>query len=561
DQKTGRLLRFTSVAQEIPTTFAMAAASLVIDYDNVAFTDGSSFVLPADFTVNTTYRREEPTRNVVQFRNCHKFRAKTQIVLNVPGKNAEQGGSAAASTETPASEIDEAERIYAILREQAIRDDQAELDRERAQSLNVATVSVLGRLNALKKRQQELLEQSAKQKKSEPAWKVETTLKVSVNLVPVTVVLRNARGDAVGNLRKEDFQLLDNGKPQLIASFSIEKSGESLHDEAVSKTSAEPGTAFVGRPAGPVAERYVAYVFDDIHTVFEDLAAAREAAGRHLTALRPQDRAAVFTTSGDIGLDFTADREKLQRALKDMRPHPLAHGQNCPPLSNYMADLIVNQDDREALGLATRDAINCAFGGMTGDDERAEQIAKSTALEVLSVSSAENQSILSVLREIFRRSAAAPGARSLVLVSPGFLMTTPETRQAIMDLIENALRSEIVVNTLDVRGLYTPVVAPNMAHPANPVVRFKYDREEAEARSEVMADLAYSTGGTFFHHSNDLNEGFRRTADAPEFIYVLGFSPKKLDGKYHKLKVTLRTPQKLEVQSREGYYALKPASN
>jgi VWFA-related protein len=104
-------------------------------------------------------------------------------------------------------------------------------------------------------------------------------------------------------------------------------------------------------------------------------------------------------------------------------------------------------------------------------------------------------------------------------------------------------------------------VAPNEAHPANPVVRFRYDREEAAAQGDVMANLAYSTGGTFFHNNNDMDEGFRRTADAPEYIYVLGFSPPKLDGRFHKLKVKLNNGAKLTVQAREGYYALKPSAS
>src|ERR1035441_6845355 len=46
-----------------------------------------------------------------------------------------------------------------------------------------------------------------------------------VNLVPVTVVVRDRNGHAVGNLTKEDFRLLDNGKTQVISRFSIEKPG------------------------------------------------------------------------------------------------------------------------------------------------------------------------------------------------------------------------------------------------------------------------------------------------------------------------------------------------
>ena len=165
------------------------------------------------------------------------------------------------------------------------------------------------------------------------------------------------------------------------------------------------------------------------------------------------------------------------------------------------------------------------------------------------------------MREVVQRTAATPGSRSIVLVSPGFLTQTVDTRQAVAELIDRALRSDIVVNTLDVRGLSTPVPAPNASHPADPVMRARLDREEALERSDVLANLAYSTGGTFFHNNNDLDEGFRRTADTPEYIYVLGFSPQKLDGKFHKLKVTLNGPEKLTVQARQGYYALKPAAS
>ncbi|HTW32272.1 MAG TPA: hypothetical protein VMD76_11385, partial [Candidatus Sulfotelmatobacter sp.] len=62
--------------------------------------------------------------------------------------------------------------------------------------------------------------------------------------------------------------------------------------------------------------------------------------------------------------------------------------------------------------------------------------------------------------------------------------------------------------------------------------------------------------GTYFHH-NDLDEGFRRTADAPEFVYVIGFAPQRLDGRFHKLKVSVKGSPKLTIQARQGYYALK----
>lgn len=557
DEQTGGILHFDSAAIQIPRGFGMEAASQAIDYQKVGFADGGSFLLPSSFVVATRYKDEEPTRNVVRFTNCHEFRATAHIVLDVPPKESEMSAGSDSDASIAEHEFERAETLYTILRDQAIRDDQALLDLELRQEENAATQRALTWLSRLEGTPPSLPTRPATIVNTAPP-PTTATLKVSVRFVPVTVVLRDPKGNTVGTLTKDNFELFDNGKPQEIKTFSLEKSNlPAAHSGARPATTAEPTQS----PIRP--DRYVAYLFDDIHISFEDLAAARNAASHHLSTLQPEDRAAIYTTSGEVTQDFTNDPDKLQQALKSLRPHPIVHGPMCPPISQYMADLIVNQDDREALGLATRDAVNCSFGGSASGAElmHAEQIARSTAMEVVSSASAENQSVLGALRYVLQRSASEPGRRSIVLVSPGFLMLASEVREAITDLTDSALRSEIVVNTLDVRGLVTPMSPPNQAHPANPVVRFRYDREEDNAQTEVLSDLAYSTGGTFFHNNNDLDEGFRRTADQPEYIYVLGFSPPKLDGKFHKLKVRLNTGEKLTIQAREGYYALKPESS
>ncbi|HEY6370578.1 MAG TPA: VWA domain-containing protein [Candidatus Sulfotelmatobacter sp.] len=572
DQKTGDLLRFRSVATEIPKDFPTQSADLQTDYNRVAFADGSSFPLPVDAAISTRQQGEEERRNVLQFRNCHKFRAKTRMLLDAPASlTTETAVAGSTSPEGLQRQSEESNQIYAILREEAVREDDARLQAEQAWDVNAFAGAVRQRMAALEAARQKheaALEASAKleaaKEATPPATKEGlTTLKVSVKLVQVSVLLRDAKGHAVGSLKKEDFQLFDNGKPQVISSFSAEKAATTAGTEKPSAaTSADSLLSHNNAPES--AGRDVAYVFDDIHTTFSDLSSATAAAARHLAALRPEGRAAIFTTSGQRGLNFTADRQRLQDTLKSLRPHPLTSGAQCPPMTSYMADLIVNQDDRETLGMATQDAINCSSGGMAhtpAERARAEQIARATAFEVLATTSSEIQSTLGILREVVQRTSATPGGRSIVLVSPGFLTQTVDTRQALAELIDGALRSDIVVNTLDVRGLSTPVPAPNANHPSNAVERSRLDREEALERSDVLADLAYSTGGTFFHNNNDLDEGFRRTADTPEYIYVLGFSPQKLDGKFHKLKVSLNGPEKFTVQARQGYYALKPTAS
>jgi hypothetical protein len=93
----------------------------------------------------------------------------------------------------------------------------------------------------------------------------------------------------------------------------------------------------------------------------------------------------------------------------------------------------------------------------------------------------------------------------------------------------------------------------------------QYDRMSASAQADVLSVMAYGTGGSFFQNSNDLDQGIRELAGAPEFHYLLAFAPQnlKLDGSFHALKVTVKTmpPVAFNIQARKGYYAPRKSSN
>jgi hypothetical protein len=121
---------------------------------------------------------------------------------------------------------------------------------------------------------------------------------------------------------------------------------------------------------------------------------------------------------------------------------------------------------------------------------------------------------------------------------------------------------------LDVRGLATETRDLSKPSPALQGAALsaytayteKMDHEEFLAQSDVMAEVANGTGGTFYHNSNDLDTGFQRVAGAPEYLYVLGFSPQnlKMDGSTHALKVTLSpNPHHFDVDARRSYTAPK----
>jgi hypothetical protein len=178
----------------------------------------------------------------------------------------------------------------------------------------------------------------------------------------------------------------------------------------------------------------------------------------------------------------------------------------------------------------------------------------------LSAGEGQTEMVYRHLEDAMRRLTAMPGQRVMVFVSPGFLLTMQTREQG--DLIDRANRSNIVINTIDARGLYTPnllgdISEPTVGSPQASGIRDSYRMSEQFAQSEILGELADGTGGTFFHNRNDLDVGMLRAVAAPDASYLLGFSPQnlKLDGRFHLLKVSLANKSKLIIQARRGYYA------
>jgi VWFA-related protein len=396
----------------------------------------------------------------------------------------------------------------------------------------------------------------------------QTPFRVRVNVVLVRAVVRDEKGHAVGNLKKEDFRLFDNRKEQSISSFTIE-TPEKIAVEArpinTSKTTGEtPGAAETAGVPVVMPQRYVALLFDDQHLRMEDAVTLRSAAMNLFSAVKPSDRVGIYSTSGQVTEDFTNDQDALKNKLKAVVPRGFAesHEGDCPPMSYYQADQIMNRNDRQALEAAMDDAIACLPDKTP--DPMIHTAVLSVAQRTLTEGDINTQYAYRHIEDALRRLAAMPGQRILVFASPGFLYTSDTLTYS--DIIDRALRSNIVIDTLDARGLYTPDLMGDISEHQQPRtdprtrgLRSTYRLQEQNSGSQVLADFAAGTGGTYFHNRNDLDEGLREAVGAPPVSYLLSFSPQnlKLDGRFHFITVKLADDRKYTVQARHGYYAPK----
>ena len=385
------------------------------------------------------------------------------------------------------------------------------------------------------------------------------TFKSSVDVVLVPVVVRDKQGRAVGNLKRENFQISDNNKPQAITGFMVQK-----REGIESDTRAAPVPVVPGGTPRPtiVPNRFVVFLFDDMHLSIGDLAQAQKASTKMLAAsLADTDMAAIVSMSGKINSGLTTDRAQLQAAIMKMQPQNLYRmtGSECPNIDYYHADLIENRRNSTALEAAIDEVMSCSPGIDMRDVAR--RLVEAAAIRTLAIGEQDVRVTFASVREIVRKMAALPGQTLLILVSPGFLLM-PETRAEESQIMDLAMQSNVIISALDARGLYTTEIdASEMIKGSAQTAQLKseYRRNSMSLNEDVMAELAHGTAGTYFHNSNDLEGGFKQLTAAPEYLYLLEFSIKdvKKDGRYHRLKV--KTDQKdLILQSRDGYFAPNP---
>jgi VWFA-related protein len=402
------------------------------------------------------------------------------------------------------------------------------------------------------------------------------TLHVEVPELLIPAVVRDKQGRAVGKLSRSDFTVFDQGKIRAITGFTVVKSAATgvVPTGAETGATAGSGVAVSGASATPASSqnRFILFLFDDRHLNSSDLAITQTAAIKMLDEpLAATDYEAVLSFSG-VNSGITRDRAVLQAAIKKLKVHrTFQHDtRDCPDIDYYAADRILNQHDYMEFVVAVAKAKACGATGRLPessgeiDDPTSlpERLARSAATRALAVGEEDCRQSLLLIGAVVSAMSKLPGQRTLILVSPGFLSLSPEAMTFKSELLDRAAGSNVVISALDARGLYAGNADASQGGNSTMSDTFgptSQDRLAAMESSEnAMAELAYGTGGTFFHNNNDLENGLKSLAAAPQYLYLLQVSLKdvKPTGTYHRLQVKV-DQHGLDVQARRGYFAPK----
>lgn len=377
-------------------------------------------------------------------------------------------------------------------------------------------------------------------------------VRITTNLVQVDAVVTDKSGKVISDLKPDDVQIFEDGKPQKITHFSFVAT-------ETPETMPAPKPKAADRDAPPIpttalkpeqVKRTIAIVLDDLGLSFESTAVVRRALKKFVEEqMQPGDLVAIIRTSGGIGAlqAFTSDQRQLLAAIEHLRWRPNGRS-SILAVPSYEPDQIT-------------DALNSAEGPSVPTDN--PDISRNQSLSVGSLGALGY--VVKGLREL-------PGRKSVLFVSDGFQINDSYTVQEnLHHLVDQTNRSSVVIYTMNATQLQTlGLTAADFATGYDPFTTAPANRGQQQIANrranefnlqEGLDYLARETGGIAISKTNDLSGGIRRVMKDLNSYYLIGyrpdestFDPRTGRRMFHKLSLKVTRPGEFIVRMRNGFY-------
>ena len=370
----------------------------------------------------------------------------------------------------------------------------------------------------------------------------EPIIRTTTRLVQINVIATK-NGASVPGLKKEDFQVFDNGKRQEIRQFSEET-------RAILPSAAAPlpvGTftnQLEQRSGTPAA--VTAILLDGVNTRFSDQTIARKQVVQFLKQIQPEDRIAIYTLDS--------------RGLRVLHDYTTDSSDLVAKLAKYQGDI--------APDVTGGSALIDPLGGWLGSGGDSYERAFFLNDRILQT--------LHAIEYIAQNLAPLPGRKNLIWVSSAFPLQVgfpgfgdgggggggrsgggrsgptgmspssfPRQQQTWTADAAKAIRAlndaNLAIYPVDARGLVAS---------ASPRVSSR-----VYVNQSTMEELASRTGGRAFTNTNDIAGAIRTAVEDSAVTYTLGFYPQndKFDNSFHNLKVKLVDFPRVDLRYRKGY--------
>src|SRR5579864_429168 len=357
-------------------------------------------------------------------------------------------------------------------------------------------------------------------------------------LVLVNVTVRDKSGKFVQGLKPEDFTILEDNKPQRVVSFDVENvDAAPALDVAQSNPLPEPAAA----PASQLSAAEAATQFKDRRLIilFFDLSAmepdeidhAVTSAERYVdTQMAPADLVSIVSLGSSllVNQDFTTDHALLKKQLEQFSS---GSGQGFQE-------------------------------GTTGTTEGTPDSGQSFTADDTEYNIFNTDRRLEALRSVAEKLSHVQQKKSLIYFSSGMDRTGIENQSELRAAVNAAVRSNMAIYTMDIRGLQALVAGGEAQNASLRGVSAYSGQSTINALNsnfttqETLVTLASDTGGRAFLDSNDFSKIFKGVQQDTSTYYLLGYHSTNTarDGRYRHIVVKTKLPG-VKIDYRRGYYA------
>jgi VWFA-related protein len=394
-------------------------------------------------------------------------------------------------------------------------------------------------------------------------------------LVQVDVIVRGRGRHFVTDLRKADFQVLEDGVPQRIDQFYLVADQEMDAEFPWTQDSPKDGAKAEPVPVSSPEQRVFVLAFDQPHLAFGNGRRAREAALTFLRGqLRPGDLAGVVVGNRMTNRRLTSDRSELVSAVNgvEMNPDAMAlyseYFREWPRFRDlaelwdvWRGDASIKQGVvARALsegGLASSQDLGKAADVVTttGDNEAREatdqRVSAKAQRGVDEFRRATNETI-TMLSTLTRGLARMPGRKTVILLSDGFVVE--EAWAPLRDVEAAAARADVRIYAIDTRGLNNETLDGDIVTKTQPEAIGTM--RSPDIAYDGLAELTTATGGYAVMRRNDMADVLSDIDRDTSSYYVIGYRPTQstADGKFRKIEVKVAR-KGVEVRARKGYVA------
>jgi len=387
-----------------------------------------------------------------------------------------------------------------------------------------------------------------------PADAPTPTFRTAVNLVTSDVIVRNRRGQFQADIAKEDFEVLEDGVPQSLTSFTLVHGGRVFQTQTATVAPVREGIMLPpSRPVNDAAGRIIIFVIDDLHLEFRDTHRIRRLFRDMAKELIHEGDlfGIVSTGTSSIAIDLTYDRGRMEEAANKITggglkpseiiqqsatgetPQEVMHRANVAFETVYdmLNNLQQTQNRRKAVVLISNGYDFDPFAGSRAGT------ADSVFLN--------NQNI-------------DPTDPSNRMFNQGQQFNDAELSMRLAELTRQANRANATFYTFDPRGL---VAGGDIDEPVDPV-EWETHLRKSQDSLRVLAEL---TGGIAVVNTNDHTKALRRIDAETSDYYVLGYYSTNPDPTQRRRQIEIR----LKKQDADGgnfelmyrrEYTLKPVA-